>query len=93
MIMSGSHREDTHRANNGAPAGATIGALPRAEERDSRQRIARRIEASARETERRSGANRTAFTVGVVALFGFFTWVLHSAADTSPGPLSPMLAG
>jgi PAS domain S-box-containing protein len=90
MIMSEPQRDDTHPPAN-APAGATIGALPRSAERESRERIARRIEASARETEHRSAAHRLAFTFGAVALFGFLTWVLQFAADTSPGPLSPML--
>jgi PAS domain S-box-containing protein len=72
------------------PTGAAIGALPRARH-DLRDRVERRIEASAMAVGRRTTADRLTFTLIVVAVFAAFTWVVRALTDTGPGPLSPIL--
>ena len=54
MIMNEERSADSELRPDDAPTGAAVGALPRSQEQASRERIARRIEASALETERRS---------------------------------------
>jgi len=72
------------------PAFAAIGVLP-APGGDLRQRVERRIEASALAGGRRTQANRLTFTLCVVAAFAGSTWLIRALTDATPEPLSPML--